>query len=78
MTMGARASDHGLPGRVAPLRLARPKRTDGYEPMTTLEDPSNEHLVVKPPKHWATAVPAVTHAIQYSLEQTSVRRTAFT
>jgi hypothetical protein len=46
--------------------------------MTTLEDPSDEHLVVKPPKHWATAVPAVTHAIQYSLEQTSVRRTAFT
>jgi hypothetical protein len=33
---------------------------------------------VTPPKQWATGVPAETHAIQYSLERTSLRRTALT
>jgi molybdopterin-dependent oxidoreductase alpha subunit len=46
--------------------------------MTTVEDPSEEYLSVTPPKTWASGVPAVTHAIQYSLGQTSVRRTALT
>jgi hypothetical protein len=46
--------------------------------MTTVEDPSEENLSVTPPKTWATGVPAVTHALQYSLGQTSVRRTALT
>ena len=42
-------------------------------------DSSNdEELKVTPPKQWATGVPAVTHALQYSLEQTSPRRTAVT
>lgn len=42
-------------------------------------DSSNdEELKVTPPKQWATGVPAVTHALQYSLEQTSPRRTALT
>ncbi|MFG2503789.1 FdhF/YdeP family oxidoreductase [Streptomyces sp. NPDC048441] len=45
--------------------------------MSSIEDPSDE-LSVTPPKTWAAGVPAVTHALQYSLEQTSVRRTALT
>jgi molybdopterin-dependent oxidoreductase alpha subunit len=48
--------------------------------MTTIEDPRgeqvDEQLKVTPPKQWATGVPAVTHAIQYSLEENSIRRTA--
>jgi hypothetical protein len=36
----------------------------------------DEQLKVTPPKQWATGVPAVTHALQYSLEETSIRRTA--
>ncbi|MEU1517551.1 FdhF/YdeP family oxidoreductase [Streptomyces sp. NPDC005811] len=46
--------------------------------MSTIEDPEDERLSVTPPKAWATGVPAVTHALQYSLGQTSVRRTALT
>ena len=46
--------------------------------MTAVDDPSDEQLHVEPPKRWATGVPAVTHALQYSLEQTSLRRTALT
>ncbi|SEE03110.1 oxidoreductase alpha (molybdopterin) subunit [Streptomyces misionensis] len=45
--------------------------------MSSIEDPSDD-LSVTPPKTWATGVPAVTHALQYSLGQTSVRRTALT
>ncbi|MYR43819.1 FdhF/YdeP family oxidoreductase [Streptomyces sp. SID5910] len=45
--------------------------------MSTMEDPVDD-LSVTPPKQWATGVPAVTHALEYSLEQTSVRRTALT
>jgi molybdopterin-dependent oxidoreductase alpha subunit len=45
--------------------------------MRNNEDPADE-LSVTPPKTWATGVPAVTHALQYSLGQTSVRRTALT
>ena len=41
------------------------------------EDPDDE-LSVTPPKTWATGVPGVVHALQYSLAQTSVRRTALT
>ncbi len=41
------------------------------------EDPEDE-LSVTPPKTWATGVPGVAHALQYSLGQTSVRRTALT
>ncbi|MFD7445408.1 FdhF/YdeP family oxidoreductase [Streptomyces sp. NPDC059909] len=46
--------------------------------MGTIEDPTDDRLEVTPPKTWATGLPAVTHAIQYSLGQTSVRRTALT
>jgi hypothetical protein len=46
--------------------------------MTTVEDPGGEDLKVTPPKQWATGVPAVPHAMHYSLEQTSLRRTALT
>jgi hypothetical protein len=53
-------------------------RVDGYNAMTTVEDPGGEDPKVTPPKQWATGVPAVTHAIQYSLERTSLRRTALT
>ena len=42
------------------------------------EDLSNDSLSVTPPKTWATGVPAVQHALRYSLEQTSVRRTGCT
>ena len=41
-----------------------------------IDDTSEDDLKVVPPEQWATGVPAVTHAIQYSLEQTSIRRTA--
>ena len=44
--------------------------------MTNVDDPSDENLKVTSPKQWATGVPAVRHAIQYSLEETSIRRTA--
>ncbi len=44
----------------------------------TTDDPIDEQLKVTPPKQWATGFPAVTHALQYSLEQTSPRRTAVT
>jgi molybdopterin-dependent oxidoreductase alpha subunit len=37
---------------------------------------SDEQLKVTPPKQWATGVPGVIHAMQYSLEETSLRRTA--
>lgn len=46
--------------------------------MTTVEDPGGEDVKVTPPEQWATGVPAVTHALQYSLEQPSLRRTALT
>ncbi|MFB7510379.1 FdhF/YdeP family oxidoreductase, partial [Streptomyces broussonetiae] len=45
--------------------------------MSGIEDPVDD-LAVTPPKRWATGVPAVTHALAYSLAQTSVRRTALT
>ncbi|GAB3288446.1 FdhF/YdeP family oxidoreductase [Parasphingorhabdus pacifica] len=45
--------------------------------MSSIEDPSDE-LSVTSPKTWATGVPGVAHALQYSLSQTSVRRTALT
>ncbi|MFE4664317.1 FdhF/YdeP family oxidoreductase [Streptomyces sp. NPDC056716] len=45
--------------------------------MSGIEDPDDE-LSVTPPKQWATGVPAVAHALEYSLEQTSMRRTALT
>lgn len=38
------------------------------------EEPENT-LSVTPPKKWAAGVPAVVHALEYSLEQTSPRRT---
>ncbi|MFB9569735.1 FdhF/YdeP family oxidoreductase [Saccharopolyspora hordei] len=37
-----------------------------------------EALSVTPPKTWAAGVPAVAHAVEYSLSQTSPRRTALT
>ncbi|GAA5004885.1 FdhF/YdeP family oxidoreductase [Streptomyces siamensis] len=45
--------------------------------MSGIEDPDDD-LSVTPPKQWATGLPAVTHALEYSLGQTSVRRTALT
>jgi molybdopterin-dependent oxidoreductase alpha subunit len=41
------------------------------------EEPKDS-LSVTPPKKWAAGVPAVTHALEYSLEQTSPRRTGVT
>jgi molybdopterin-dependent oxidoreductase alpha subunit len=41
------------------------------------EEP-DDRLSVTPPKDWATGVPAVTHAVTYSLSQTSARRTGLT
>ncbi|WP_320774283.1 FdhF/YdeP family oxidoreductase [Streptomyces sp. CRN 30] len=41
------------------------------------EEPA-ENLTVDPPKKWATGAPAAAHALQYSLEETSVRRTGVT
>ncbi|MFH9204407.1 FdhF/YdeP family oxidoreductase [Streptomyces albidoflavus] len=45
--------------------------------MSGIEDPVDD-LSVTPPKTWATGVPAVTHALECALGQTSVRRTALT
>ncbi|MEZ0579980.1 FdhF/YdeP family oxidoreductase [Nocardioides sp. MH1] len=45
--------------------------------MAEIEDPTDD-LSVSPPKSWAAGVPAVAHAMQYSLSQTSPRRTALT
>ncbi|MDV5143813.1 FdhF/YdeP family oxidoreductase [Streptomyces sp. SBC-4] len=45
--------------------------------MSVIEDPSDD-LKVTAPKTWATGLPAVTHALEYSLGQTSPRRTALT
>ena len=45
---------------------------------TTPNGDSDEQLTVSEPKTWAAGVPAVAHALQYSLEQTSPRRTALT
>lgn len=45
--------------------------------MGTIEDPVDE-LRVTPPKTWAAGVPAVAHAMAYSLSQTSPRRTMLT
>ncbi|MGI5135151.1 MULTISPECIES: FdhF/YdeP family oxidoreductase [unclassified Streptomyces] len=46
--------------------------------MGALEDPTDDRLEITPPKTWATGVPAVAHALQYSLSQTSPRRTMLT
>jgi molybdopterin-dependent oxidoreductase alpha subunit len=46
--------------------------------MTGVDEPGDEDLKVSPPKQWATGVSAVKHALQYSLEETSLRRTAIT
>ncbi len=45
--------------------------------MLPIEDPQDD-LSVTSPKTWAGGVPGVTHALQYSLSQTSPRRTAQT
>jgi len=45
--------------------------------MGSNDDPHDE-LSVSPPKTYAAGVPAVAHAIRYSLSQTSPRRTALT
>ena len=45
--------------------------------MRPIEDPTDD-LSVTPPKEWAAGLPAVAHALQYSREQTGVRRTALT
>lgn len=42
------------------------------------DDANEDRLSVTPPKAWAVGVPAVTHALQYSLQQTSLVRTAQT
>jgi hypothetical protein len=39
--------------------------------MRTIEDPGDDRLLVTPPKTWATGVPAVTRAVEYSLGQTT-------
>jgi anaerobic selenocysteine-containing dehydrogenase len=46
--------------------------------VSTVEEPSDEQVHVTHPKRWATRVPAVKHAMQYSLQQTSLRQTALT
>ncbi|MFF7209528.1 FdhF/YdeP family oxidoreductase [Streptomyces sp. NPDC008238] len=46
--------------------------------MSVLEDPTDEHLEIGPPKTSAAGLPAVAHALQYALGQTSPRRTMLT
>ncbi|MFE3617957.1 molybdopterin-dependent oxidoreductase, partial [Streptomyces anulatus] len=45
--------------------------------MTSIQDPADD-LSVTPPKTWAVGVPAVAHALEYSLSQNSPVRTALT
>src|SRR5829696_6098438 len=45
--------------------------------MRPIEDPKDD-LSVTPPKSWAAGLPGVAHALEYSLSQTSPRRTALT
>ncbi|GAA5038347.1 molybdopterin-dependent oxidoreductase alpha subunit [Thermocatellispora tengchongensis] len=45
---------------------------------SSAEGHGEERLSVTPPKTWAAGVPGVTHALSYSLGQTSLRRTALT
>ncbi|MFC7503054.1 FdhF/YdeP family oxidoreductase [Nocardioides sp. GCM10030258] len=42
-----------------------------------IEDPADD-LEVTPPKHYAAGVPAVRHAMEYSFEQTTVKRSLLT
>ncbi|MFE4214427.1 FdhF/YdeP family oxidoreductase [Streptomyces sp. NPDC056844] len=44
--------------------------------MTSPSDEPRDDLTVTPPKKWAAGVPAVVHALEYSLQQTSPRKTA--
>ena len=44
--------------------------------MTATDDTGVENPKVKPPRQSAAGVPAVMHALEYSLEQTSLVRTA--
>nr|WSS60197.1 FdhF/YdeP family oxidoreductase [Streptomyces sp. NBC_01177] len=44
--------------------------------MKSPSDESKDGLTVTPPKKWAAGVPAVVHALEYSLQQTSPRKTA--
>ncbi|MEV0050539.1 FdhF/YdeP family oxidoreductase [Saccharopolyspora shandongensis] len=46
--------------------------------MSKIEDPGADALSVTPPKTWAAGLPGVAHAVEYSLGQTSVRRTMLT
>ncbi|MYZ33671.1 MULTISPECIES: FdhF/YdeP family oxidoreductase [unclassified Streptomyces] len=41
-------------------------------------DANGDSPRITPPKTWATGVPAVVHAMEYSLEQTTARRTGLT
>ncbi|MFJ8923137.1 FdhF/YdeP family oxidoreductase [Streptomyces sp. NPDC102415] len=44
--------------------------------MKSTGDEPKDDLTVTPPKKWAAGVPAVVHALEYSLQQTSPRKTA--
>ncbi|MBL1289849.1 FdhF/YdeP family oxidoreductase [Streptomyces sp. For3] len=44
--------------------------------MKSPSDEPKDGLTVTPPKKWAAGVPAVVHALEYSLQQTSPRKTA--
>ena len=44
--------------------------------MTAGDATGDAHLTVEPPEQWATGLPAVRHALQFSLEHTSLLRTA--
>ncbi|MEU6357310.1 FdhF/YdeP family oxidoreductase [Streptomyces sp. NPDC047072] len=46
--------------------------------MRDFDEPDESELRVSAPKTWATGAPAVVHALQYALGQTSPRRTALT
>ncbi|TMR96342.1 FdhF/YdeP family oxidoreductase [Nonomuraea basaltis] len=46
--------------------------------MSTVEGQDGEQLSITPPKTWAAGLPGVAHALEYSLGQTSIRRTALT
>ena len=41
--------------------------------MTAGDATGDAHLTVEPPEQWATGLPAVRHALEFSLEQTSLR-----
>jgi molybdopterin-dependent oxidoreductase alpha subunit len=65
------------PAEAAPAVEVDDVQKEADQIMSGIDDPGDD-LRTTGPKTWAAGVPAVTHALEYSLGQTSPRRTALT